>query len=212
MHEKNFSHPGTSQRNCTSRTALCNDGRVWAYSGHRTSLPVAMPDTTGPQSMRRSDVSGHELEVEATSVSHKDNGGFQRPADTRSASLASENETRRDPGLVLSAAIERAKRAAERGAKAQRVLSGLQDEAVMALLGIERGELFSRLWRYQLAKVAEALGVSSSRLRDICDLYDIPTPPPGYWLTKPERRGVRILDEYPGLSRGPYCLRALVAK
>jgi DNA-binding transcriptional MerR regulator len=212
MHDKELLSPRdvSKELHVTNRTL-----QRWASVGllrpsHFTAGGHARYDRASIDAAKRRQRSN--LEVEATSVSHKDNGGFQRHADTRSASLASENETRRDPGLVLSSAIERAKRAAERGAKAQRVLSGLQDEAVMALLGIERGELFSRLWRYQLAKVAEALGVSSSRLRDICDLYDIPTPPPGYWLTKPERRGVRILDEYPGLSRGPYCLRALVAK
>jgi DNA-binding transcriptional MerR regulator len=173
----------------------------WASVGllrpsHFTAGGHARYDRASIDAMKRGQ--RHEPKVRAISVSHEENSP-QRPADTGHANLASKNESRRDPGLVLSASIERAKRAAERGAKAQRVLSGLQDEAVMALLGIERGELFSRLWRHQLAKVAEALGVSSSRLRDICDLYDIPTPPPGYWLTKPERRGVRILDEHPGL-------------
>ncbi|WP_197738354.1 MerR family transcriptional regulator [Tardiphaga sp. P9-11] len=120
-----------------------------------------------------------------------------RYAGTETVGIAVVNETRREVGLVLSAEIERTKREATAGALAQRRLANLYDEAVRVLLGIERGALCSQLWRHQLAKVADALGVSSSRLRDICDLYEIPTPPPGYWLTRPERRSVRILDQDP---------------
>ncbi|MGM4929711.1 MerR family transcriptional regulator [Tardiphaga sp. 619_E2_N8_5] len=168
----------------------------WASVGllrpsHFTAGGHARYDRASIDAMKRRQ--RHELKVDPSTIPYDEESSSQLRADTGRANLASVNETRRDSGLVFSSAMERAKRAAERGAKAQRIWSGLQDEAVRTLLGIERGELFSRIWRYQLVKVAEALGVSSSRLRDICDLYDIPTPPPGYWLTKPERRGVRIL-------------------
>lgn len=64
------------------------------------------------------------------------------------------------------------------------------------LLGISRGYLFSQLWQHQLGKVAAALGIAPGRLRQICELYEIPQPPQGYWQTAPERRGVRVLDRW----------------
>jgi DNA-binding transcriptional MerR regulator len=198
MNDRELLSPGdvSKELRVTNRTL-----QRWASVGllrpsHFTAGGHARYDRASIDAMKRGQ--RHEPKVRAISVSHEENSPW-RPADTGRTNLASANQPRRDSGLVLSSAMERAKRAAERGAKAQRVLAGLQDEAVRTLLGIERGELFSRIWRYQLAKVAEALGISSSRLRDICDLYDIPTPPPGYWYTKPERRGVRILGEHPSL-------------
>lgn len=193
MNEGKLLSPGNvaKELHVTNRTL-----QRWASVGllrpsHFTAGGHARYERASIEAMKRRQ--RHDPKVDPTAVPYDEEDSPRWLAGTGRANLASVNETRRDPGLVLSSAIERAKRAAERGAKAQRILSGLQDEAVRTLLGIERGELFSRIWRYQLAKVAEALGVSSSRLRDICDLYDIPTPPPGYWLTKPERRGFRIL-------------------
>jgi hypothetical protein len=96
--------------------------------------------------------------------------------------------------LRVSYEIELATTAAARGTKSLKRLSDLQNAAVQKLLGISRGRLFSMLWQHHLAQVAKVLGIAPGRLREICEMYGIPTPPQGYWQTAPEHRGVRILD------------------
>jgi excisionase family DNA binding protein len=107
------------------------------------------------------------------------------PIDTTLV-IATSGEPRTRPDYFLMSTIERTRIQAERGAKAQRELALLHDQAVRQWLGIERGDLFAYLWTYRLPSVAAAIGASVTQLRRICEQHDIPTPPRGYWATRAE--------------------------
>lgn len=46
---------------------------------------------------------------------------------------------------------------------------------------IRRSELYLEVWAKPMTKVAEGLGMSDRGLSNICQRFDIPTPPRGYW-------------------------------
>jgi hypothetical protein len=47
-----------------------------------------------------------------------------------------------------------------------------------------RAELYALVWESPLVHLAKRLGISNTRLKRICDHYDVPVPPPGYWAKR----------------------------
>lgn len=49
---------------------------------------------------------------------------------------------------------------------------------------LTRPELYERVWTTAVSRVAPELGISDVGLRKICQRFDIPLPPLGYWAKK----------------------------
>jgi hypothetical protein len=47
-----------------------------------------------------------------------------------------------------------------------------------------RAELYTLVWESPLVHLARRLGISNTRLKRICDDYEVPVPPPGYWAKR----------------------------
>lgn len=46
---------------------------------------------------------------------------------------------------------------------------------------MKRSELFEAVWAQPMTKLAASLGISDRGLSNICQRFDVPTPPRGYW-------------------------------
>ena len=47
-----------------------------------------------------------------------------------------------------------------------------------------RDELYTLVWESPVVHLAKRLGISNTRLKKICDDYEVPVPPPGYWAKR----------------------------
>ncbi|OSI94818.1 hypothetical protein BSZ18_05565 [Bradyrhizobium canariense] len=81
--------------------------------------------------------------------------------------------------------------AAARGRQLVDRLAALQNEAVEKHTGISRSELGLRVWNAPMAAVASRLGLKKHVLMRICKLYEVPTPPKGYFNTSFANRPIR---------------------
>jgi len=70
-------------------------------------------------------------------------------------------------------------------------LAALQNEEVTKYTGISRAELGLRVWNAPLAAVAKRLGIKKHVLVRICKLYEVPTPPKGYFNAAFANRPIR---------------------
>lgn len=55
-----------------------------------------------------------------------------------------------------------------------------------------RAELYALVWEAPLVHLARRLGISNTRLKRICDEYEIPVPPPGYWAKRAVGKSAEI--------------------
>ncbi len=70
---------------------------------------------------------------------------------------------------------------------------------MQSISSISRTELFEALWQQPMNKLAEQWGISRKEILLICEQYDVPRPPNGYWAqlnwgTAPERPQLPPLD------------------
>jgi hypothetical protein len=49
---------------------------------------------------------------------------------------------------------------------------------------LTRQQLYDRAWTTPIVALAQELGLSGRGLGKLCDRYDIPVPPPGWWAKK----------------------------
>jgi hypothetical protein len=70
-------------------------------------------------------------------------------------------------------------------------LAALQNEEVTKYTGISRDELGLRVWNAPMAQVAKRLEIRKHVLTRICKLYEVPTPPKGYFKTSFAKRPIR---------------------
>lgn len=70
-------------------------------------------------------------------------------------------------------------------------LAALQNEEVTKYTGISRSELGLRVWNAPLTEVAGRLGIKKHALKRICTLFEVPTPPKGYFKTGFANRSIR---------------------
>jgi|GEM_PF-6682688 len=70
-------------------------------------------------------------------------------------------------------------------------LAALQNEEVTKYTGISRVELGLRVWNAPMAEVAKRLGIKKHVLMRICKLFEVPTPPKGYFNTAFANRPIR---------------------
>lgn len=70
-------------------------------------------------------------------------------------------------------------------------LAALQNEEVTKYTGISRSELGLRVWNAPMGEVAKRLGLKKHVLRRICALFEVPTPPKGYFQTSFAHRQIR---------------------
>lgn len=56
---------------------------------------------------------------------------------------------------------------------------------------LTRQELYERVWTTPVSRIAPGLGISDVGLRKICQRYEIPLPPVGYWAKKQHGKRVR---------------------
>lgn len=87
--------------------------------------------------------------------------------------------------------IKQAMLAAARGQQLIDRLAALQNEAVEKYTSISRNELGLRVWNAPMAAVANRLGLKKHVLMRICKLYEVPTPPKGYFKTSSANRPIR---------------------
>jgi len=87
--------------------------------------------------------------------------------------------------------IRQAMLAAARGRQLIDRLAALQNEEVTKYTGISRAELGLRVWNAPLGEVAKRLGVKKHVLMRICKLFEVPTPPKGYFQTSFPHRSIR---------------------
>lgn len=87
--------------------------------------------------------------------------------------------------------IKKAMLAAACGRQLVDRLAALQNEEVTKYTGISRSELGLRVWNAPMADVAKRLGLKQHVLRRICRLYEVPTPPKGYFQTSFAHRQIR---------------------
>lgn len=59
-----------------------------------------------------------------------------------------------------------------------------------------RDELFRLVWQFPIVRLAKDLGMSNARLKKLCDDFEIPVPPAGYWAKVAAGKAV----EKPSLS------------
>ncbi|MGL3109184.1 hypothetical protein [Bradyrhizobium sp. BR 1432] len=70
-------------------------------------------------------------------------------------------------------------------------LAALQNDEVTKYTGISRVELGLRVWNAPMAEVAKRLRMKKHVLMRICKLYEVPTPPKGYFNTSFANRPIR---------------------
>ncbi|WOH55291.1 hypothetical protein [Bradyrhizobium sp. BWC-3-1] len=87
--------------------------------------------------------------------------------------------------------IKQAMLAAARGQELVDRLAALQNDAVEKYTGISRSELGLRVWNAPMAAVASRLGLKKHVLMRICKLYEVPTPPRGYFNMSFANRPIR---------------------
>jgi hypothetical protein len=51
-----------------------------------------------------------------------------------------------------------------------------------------RSELYRQAWERTLAALGAEMGISDNGLKKSCTRHDIPRPPSGFFLMKPEKR------------------------
>lgn len=90
----------------------------------------------------------------------------------------------------IAKAMEQAAEARKKIAETDRLVSN----AVLELVGVPGAALCVMLWQAPMARVAPRLGVEVRALKRICTLYQVPTPPQGYWSTRPDRRSIRMFN------------------
>ncbi|QOZ69149.1 hypothetical protein [Bradyrhizobium arachidis] len=90
-----------------------------------------------------------------------------------------------------SAEIKKAMLAAAYAEQMIERLAALQNEEVIRYTGISRAELGLRVWNAPLGEVAGRLGLKKHVLARICRLYEVPTPPKGYFRISFAHRPVR---------------------
>lgn len=91
----------------------------------------------------------------------------------------------------VSPEIKQAMLAAARGQQLVDRLAALQNDAVKKYTGISRSELGLRVWNAPMAAVASRLGLKKHVVMRICKLYEVPTPPKGYFNTSFANRPIR---------------------
>ncbi|MCK1307755.1 MULTISPECIES: hypothetical protein [unclassified Bradyrhizobium] len=91
----------------------------------------------------------------------------------------------------VSPEIKQAMLAAARGQQLVDRLAALQNDAVQKYTGISRSELGLRVWNAPMAAVASRLGLKKHVLMRICKLYEVPTPPKGYFNMSFANRPIR---------------------
>ncbi|MET4235562.1 hypothetical protein ABIA85_008873 [Bradyrhizobium sp. LA6.10] len=91
----------------------------------------------------------------------------------------------------VSPEIRQAMLAAAYGRQLIGRLAALQNEEVTKYTGISRAELALRIWNAPMAEVAKRLGIRKHVLTRICKLYEVPTPPKGYFQTSFAHRQIR---------------------
>lgn len=91
----------------------------------------------------------------------------------------------------VSPEIRQAMLAAVHGRKLIERLASLQNEEVIKITGISRSELGLRVWNAPLAAVAKRLRIKKHVLMRICKIYEVPTPPQGYFNTSFANRPIR---------------------
>ncbi|MGY4288793.1 hypothetical protein ACVWXO_008013 [Bradyrhizobium sp. LM2.7] len=91
----------------------------------------------------------------------------------------------------VSPEIRQAMLAATYGQQLLDRLAALQNEEVIKYTRIARAELGLRVWNAPMAEVANRLGIKKHVLMRICRLYEIPTPPKGYFNTTFANRSIR---------------------
>jgi len=111
---------------------------------------------------------------------------------------AAADQQPQDPPVALPEAphdvppeIKKAMLAAAYGEQMIERLAALQNEQVIKYTGISRVELGLRVWNAPLAEVAKRLGIKKHVLMRICKLFEVPTPPKGYFNTSFAQRSIR---------------------
>lgn len=99
--------------------------------------------------------------------------------------------TRREAPHDVSPEIKKATLAAANAQLVVDRLAALQNEEVTKYTGISRSELGLRVWNAPLGEVANRLGIKKHVLIRICKLYEVPTPPKGYFNTSFANRPIR---------------------
>lgn len=127
-------------------------------------------------------------EDRATSPSEPDGAGDRRehPAPLDATAAVADNVP-----YEPSPEITQAMLAAARGQQLVDRLAALQNDAVKNYTGISRSELGLRVWNAPMAAVATRLGLKKHVLMRICKLYEVPTPPKGYFNTSFANRPIR---------------------
>jgi hypothetical protein len=64
-------------------------------------------------------------------------------------------------------------------------------------LFLAREELYERIWKEPMRKVAAQLGISDVGLKKLCNRNGIPTPPQGYHLMTPGPAKNRLVKPLP---------------
>lgn len=123
-----------------------------------------------------------------TSPSEPGGAGDHRehPAPDESVAAATDNVPHE-----VSPEIKQAMLAAARGRQLVDRLAALQNDAVEKYTGISRSELGLRVWNAPMAAVASRLGLKKHVLMRICKLYEVPTPPKGYFNMSFANRPIR---------------------
>lgn len=70
---------------------------------------------------------------------------------------------------------------------------------MQTITSISRADLFDALWQQPMTKLSQQWGISRKEIVQLCDQYDVPRPPNGYWAqlnwgTAPERPALPTLD------------------
>jgi hypothetical protein len=53
---------------------------------------------------------------------------------------------------------------------------------------LRRPELYRQVWERTLTALGAEMGISDNGLKKICTRHDIPRPPPGFFLMKPDKQ------------------------
>ena len=67
---------------------------------------------------------------------------------------------------------------------------------------LRRSELYRQVWERTLTSLGAEMGISDNGLKKICTRYDIPRPPSGFFLMKPDKRE-QYLRPLPNPDRDP---------
>ncbi len=72
---------------------------------------------------------------------------------------------------------------------------------------VTREELYKQVWATPMTQLAKDYGLSDNGLRKICDKFDVPYPPRGYWAKKTAGQKVvtyRLPSQKEGTPSGTY--------